>query len=40
LYPATTVVLARTVLREPIAKVQLVGLAMAAAAVALVAAGR
>ena len=39
LYPATTVLLAAVVLRETIHRVQGVGLALAAAAVALVAAG-
>jgi drug/metabolite transporter (DMT)-like permease len=37
LYPATTVVLARYVLREPVGRVQLVGFAVAAVAVALIA---
>jgi drug/metabolite transporter (DMT)-like permease len=39
LYPATTVLLAAAVLKEQIAGRQAVGLALAAAAVALVAAG-
>ena len=39
LYPAFTVLLAAVILREPIHRAQSVGLAMALAAVALVAAG-
>ena len=40
LYPATTVVLASLVLRERLGRWQVVGLLMAAAALALVAVGR